>query len=279
MPVNALRLIRKMRGGAQAHLIEADDGQFYVVKFRNNPQHRRILVNEWLGGSFLRFLGVAVPDMQIVNLSENFLAEYPEATIRLGTRSIPPLLGWHFGSQFPGHPERVAVYDYLPDALLDKVENIRDFLTVLLVDKWAGNVDARQSVFLRARLSQYAADQSARRSQSVGFIALMIDHGYLFNGPHWEYIDSPPTGLYFRMSVYRSVTRLDDFQPALDRVVNFPEEVVDEALRRIPPDWLEGDTDVLESLLERLMNRRRYVPNFVATCRHASLNPFPGWTG
>ena len=55
MPVDALRLIRKMRGGAQAHLIEADDGNFYVVKFRNNPQHRRILVNEWLGGSFLRF--------------------------------------------------------------------------------------------------------------------------------------------------------------------------------------------------------------------------------
>jgi len=26
-----------MRGGAQSHLIEADDGGFYVVKFSNNP--------------------------------------------------------------------------------------------------------------------------------------------------------------------------------------------------------------------------------------------------
>ena len=102
MPVNARRLIRKMRGGAQAHLIEADDGRFYVVKFRNNPQHRRILTNEWLGGTFLRFLGVAVPDMQIVNLPEQFLDENPEAGIQLGSRRIPPLLGWHFGSQFPG---------------------------------------------------------------------------------------------------------------------------------------------------------------------------------
>jgi hypothetical protein len=46
MPVDACRLIRKMRGGAQAHLIQAADGHHYVVKFLNNPQHRRILVNE-----------------------------------------------------------------------------------------------------------------------------------------------------------------------------------------------------------------------------------------
>ncbi len=29
MPVNARRFIRKMRGGAQAHLLEADDGDYY----------------------------------------------------------------------------------------------------------------------------------------------------------------------------------------------------------------------------------------------------------
>jgi hypothetical protein len=52
MPASARRLVRKMRGGAQAHLIEADDGHFYVVKFRNNPQGRRILVNEWFGACF-----------------------------------------------------------------------------------------------------------------------------------------------------------------------------------------------------------------------------------
>ncbi len=35
-----------MRGGAQSHLMRCDDGYYYVVKFQNNPQHRRILVNE-----------------------------------------------------------------------------------------------------------------------------------------------------------------------------------------------------------------------------------------
>ena len=54
MPVEAVRLLRKMRGGAQSHLIECADGHAYVVKFTNNPQHRRVLPNEWIAGEFLR---------------------------------------------------------------------------------------------------------------------------------------------------------------------------------------------------------------------------------
>src|SRR6476646_6992838 len=35
MPVEAVQHVRRMRGGAQAHLMRADDGHFYVVKFQN----------------------------------------------------------------------------------------------------------------------------------------------------------------------------------------------------------------------------------------------------
>ena len=47
--LRALEQIRRMRGGAQSHLMRCSDEHFYVVKFQNNPQHRRILVNELLG--------------------------------------------------------------------------------------------------------------------------------------------------------------------------------------------------------------------------------------
>lgn len=278
MPVNARRLIRKMRGGAQAHLIEADDGQFYVVKFRNNPQHRRVLVNEWLGGTFLRYLGIAVPDFAIVNISQDFLEDNPDTAMRLGAQSLPPapVPGWHFGSCFPGHPDRVAVYDFVPDTLLDKVENLSDFLKILVFDKWTSNVDARQSVFLRAKVEDYVREPAAR-SPRMGFVALMVDHGYLFNGPHWEYLDAPVTGLYFRPSVYRHARSFDDFQPTLDRIVNFPEEIVDEALRKLPVDWLNGDADYLHRLMELLMNRRKKVPELLDRCRHSQANLFPAW--
>src|SRR5690349_15007291 len=104
MPVNARRLIRKMRGGAQAHLLEADDGHFYVVKFRNNPQHRRVLINEWLASTFLRYLQVAAPDTAIVRLAPEFIAQNPDVCIALGHEKHPADPGWHFGSRYPGDP-------------------------------------------------------------------------------------------------------------------------------------------------------------------------------
>src|SRR5258708_18676717 len=68
MPINATRLIRKMRGGTQAHSMECDDANFYEVKFRNNPQHRRILVNELIASVFLNYLQIATPETAIVNV-------------------------------------------------------------------------------------------------------------------------------------------------------------------------------------------------------------------
>src|SRR5438132_13561699 len=102
MPVHAIRLIRKVRGGAQAHLMECADGRFYVVKFRNNPQHRRILVNEWISAVFLRYLQISVPTIAIVNLSREFLAANAEAYIQLGSKHVEIEPGWHFGSAYPG---------------------------------------------------------------------------------------------------------------------------------------------------------------------------------
>src|SRR6266404_6260426 len=104
MPINAHRHIRKMRGGAQSHLIEGDDGCFYVVKFVNNPQHRRILINELVSSVFLKYLQISTPDTAMIAISSEFLKENPQVSFELGTRSIPVSVGRHFGSKFPGDP-------------------------------------------------------------------------------------------------------------------------------------------------------------------------------
>jgi hypothetical protein len=276
MPVNARRLVRKMRGGAQAHLLEADDGHFYVVKFRNNPQHRRVLVNEWVGGFALRHLGISVPAIDMVHLDRAFLDLNPDVAIQLGSKRIEVEPGWHFGSRYPGDPHKVAVYDFVPDTLLERVENRQDFLGALVFDKWTGNADARQSVFVRARLRDYLP-ASRVHPLRMGFMAIMVDHGYIFNGPHWEYVDGANAGLYFRPSVYRGVRGWRDFEPWLDRAANFPEEVIDDALRTLPPEWLNGDSDALDGVLEKLMQRRKRVPDLILEASRSRLNPFPEW--
>jgi hypothetical protein len=276
MPIDAKRLVRRMRGGAQAHLMECADGNYYVVKFRNNPQHRRILVNEWIASVFLNYLQISTPRTAIVNLPAEFLAANPEIHIQLGSRRGEVEPGWHFGSRYPGDPAKVMVYDFVPDLLLDKVVNREEFLAALVFDKWISNADARQAVFFRARLQQWSPS-AADGPQRLGFVAHMMDNGYVFDGPHWTLSDSPLLGLYFRPSVYGGVKSLDDFQPWLDRVVHFPEEIVDQAQKQIPPHWLEGDEAALDSLLLKLMARRKRVPDLINDSRRGRINPFPAW--
>lgn len=274
MPLNARRPVRKMRGGAQSHLIEADDGGFYVVKFSNNPQHRRVLINECIGGAFLRYLQISAPQAALVSLSPEFLRENPEVSIQLGSRTVPVEPGWHFGSRYPEHPDRLAVYDYLPDALLSQVANLRQFLGMLVFDKWTANADGRQAIFFRSRVREWNAGAASVRP---AFLAWMIDQGFLFNGPHWDFPESPVQGLYHRPVVYQTVTSLDDFQPWLDLVLHFPAEVVDEAYRQVPLQWMDGEEDALEQLLEKLLDRAPRVPDLIQDCRRAKPSLFPNW--
>jgi hypothetical protein len=263
-----------MRGGAQSQLLKADDGCWYVVKFRNNPQHRRVLVNELLSSVLLGYLKIAVPETALIHLSAEFLEANPEIHLTLGARRLPVEPGWHFGSRYPGDPVRVAVYDFLPDALLSQVSNLEDFRAILVFDKWVGNADGRQSIFYRALVRH---GERAGKAARPGFVARMIDHGFAFNGPHWDFPDGPLQGLYARRLVYEAVRSLDDFQPWLEQVTHFPEEVIDQAWKRIPADWIAGEEEALAQLLERLFERRARLPELIAACRTARGNPFPNW--
>jgi len=265
-----------MRGGAQAHLVEAENGGFYVVKFTNNPQGRRILINEWLACAFLRYLQIHVPETAVVELTSEFLADNPDMYLSVGPRRelVPP--GLHFGSRLSVNPDRVAIFDFLPDKLLGKIENRVDFLGVLAFDKWIGNADSRQAVFFRAKAKTWTplkGDAPAR----VGFFAQMIDHGYAFNGLHWQFQDSPIHGLYFRTTVYDEVRSLESFQPWLDMIRNFPAEVIDAALKEIPGAWLHGDETALEDLLMLLLKRRERVPRLIEDVRQQRTSAFANW--
>lgn len=277
MPITARRHVRKMRGGAQSHLIEASDGRFYIVKFQNNPQHRRILVNELVSSVFLKYLQISSAEAAVIEVTEEFLRDNPAVCIELGANKIPASAGWQFGSRYPGDPARVAVYDFVPDTLLDKVRNREDFLGALVFDKWTSNADGRQAVFFRARVREWVPQAAEAHPLTMGFIAMMIDHGFAFNGPEWNFTDSPVQGLYSRRQVYESVTSLEQFEPWLERVIRFPEEVVDQACKQIPPEWLVGEEDQFERMVEQLMRRRKRVPDLIRDARRAKVSPFGNW--
>ena len=262
-----------MRGGAQAQLVEATDGHFYVVKFLNNPQHRRVLVNEWIASFLLDYLQLNTAKTAIVDIDPDFIAANPEMNLQLHKTSVAPVPGWHFGSRYPGNPVQVAVYDFLPDLLLSKVANLGDYAGMLAFDQWTGNADSRQTVFYRANVE----DSHHTRPPRNAFVGLMVDHGFAFSGPDWVFRDSPLYGIYHRPHVYAPVKGWASFEPWIERIRHFPEDIIDKALRSLPPQWVAEDEEDLDRLLSQLIRRRARVPDLIEAVRDSQANPFPNW--
>jgi hypothetical protein len=147
--LHAMEQIRRMRGGAQSHLMRCSDGYYYVVKFQNNPQHRRVLVNELLGTKLAARLGLPTTPVAIVEVAEELIRLTPDLAIELARSRIPCQAGLQFGSRYPGDPRKLTLHDFLPDEQLREVKNLYDFAGMLVFDKWTCNTNGRQTVFFR----------------------------------------------------------------------------------------------------------------------------------
>ncbi len=261
----ALEHIRRMRGGAQAHLMRCDDGHYYIVKFQNNPQHLKILANELLGTKLAGRLGLPTPQVAVIEVRRELIAATAELVIQLGAGRTACRPGFQFGSQYPGDPARLTVHDFLPDEQLREVENLDTFAGMLVFDKWTCNTNGRQAIFfLESGRSQYQA--------------MMIDQGFCFNAGEWDFPDAPLRGLYARHRVYESVRGMDSFEPWLDRVENrVTKAVLNEAQEQIPPEWYNLEQDALFRLLDRLYLRRKRVRELILAARNSGRQPFPNW--
>ena len=99
--VIAVQQIRRMRGGAQSHLMLASDNHLYVVKFRNNPQHVRVLANELLATRLGAAIGLSVPHTDVIEVSDWLIRNTPELHIefrevrgRASQGFTSPRAGW-----------------------------------------------------------------------------------------------------------------------------------------------------------------------------------------
>jgi hypothetical protein len=269
--IHALRLIRKMRGGTQAHLIEGHDGNRYVVKFRNNLQHRRVLINEWMAAQCLRYLEIATPATALVHVSAEFLAENTDVYLQGGRARIAVETGPHFGSRYPGHPDTTMVHDVLPDAALARLTNCDDFIGALLFDRWVCNTDKPQAIF---------TSQRSVRGEPGGsrFEALMIDRGFAFGGIDWLLRDSPITGLHHRRAFYDGLRGIGDCDPWLSRIEAVRDDFVHDLINTIPQCWRETADSGLDRLVRGLLNGRSRVADSIVASANSADRPFRNWT-
>ena len=266
MAQQAVEHVRRLRGGAQSHLMRCEDGRYYVVKFRNNPQGVRILANELLAGKLALALGLPVACPEVIEVDGWLVEHTPELYIELQNRRERCAAGFQFGSRFPCDPLRTPVYDFLPDALLESIANPDSFLGMLVFDKWTCNCDTRQSVFYR----EHGEDAARYR-------AAMVDQGFCFNANEWSFPDAPLRGIYMRACVYAGVVGPQSFEPFLSRLEHLDEEILEEAAASVPPEWYDGRTDDMRALLRTLADRRKRVARMIFEMRESPRQPFPSW--
>lgn len=264
MAVLAVQQIRRMRGGAQGQLMLGADGNVYVVKFQNNPQHMRVLANEMVASRLARAVGLTVPEVEVVEVSPWLIENTPELEMDLGQRHERCKPGLQFGSKFVGGLMPGQVVDYLAEEQLAEVKNLEEFAGVLALDKWTGNANGRQAVF-------------ARRQRERRYKAVFIDFGYCFRAGEWRFEDSPLRGVYYRNDVYREISGWDNLEPWLTRIEHLSEDTVWAAAADVPPEWYGGDVAEMEALIEKLLARRTRVREAIEAFRNSDRSPFPKW--
>jgi hypothetical protein len=263
MSVAAVQHVRRMRGGAQAHLMRAQDGHFYVVKFQNNPQHLKVLANEFLATRLAEHLGLPVPGTEIIEVDDWLIQNTPELRIENVGHSVPCKPGLQFGARYVCDPIEGQVFDYIPESLFGRVKAPEVFAGMLVVDKWLGNADGRQAVFWR---------NPGEKKYKVSF----IDQGYCFNAGEWTFPDLALHGVYYRNYVYAHVTGWTCFEPWLSKVEDLRPEVVTNIAGEIPPEWC-NDWGALEKLVKTIIERRSKVRDLITAFGDSSRNPFPAW--
>jgi hypothetical protein len=263
--VLAVQAIRRMRGGAQSQLMLGSDGNLWVVKFQNNPQHLRVLANELIATRLAEAAGLTVPATDVVEVSEWLIANSPGMHVEgLRERARPYQAGLQFGSRFVGGLMPGQVVDYLPEPQLDEVRNLAEFAGMLALDKWTGNCNGRQAVF-------------ERRPRERKYRASFIDQGFCFNAGEWTFPDSPLRGVYARNRVYAGVLGWKSFEPWLSRIEGMDAGILWRVAEIVPPEWYGGDTGTIERLMEQMLARRGRVRELIASFRDSNREPFPMW--
>ena len=242
--------VRQMRGKSEAVLVECTNGSHYVLKFRIP---RRFLVNELLAAFLLKYLGVATPEWALVQVPEHILQNRSGKTaiIRQESCMQARLLG--FGSKFPGNPGERVVYDFLPRVLLSKqVENLTDFYGRLLFNLWTGCQEMGHAIYFRGRTSG-------------PFCAQMIDNKNILGGLSWKLPNIPLiVANCSARSIYEARPATKVLEWWAERILTVNEGTLEQAVRQVPMDWLDGDEQQLDQIMLQLLKRHSQMSTFIS---------------
>lgn len=258
--VVAQTLIRQLRGGAASLLMLDLRTRAWVVKLRRNPQHHRVLINEYLGTRIAQELGFSVPRCALIQVDPFLVrgANRAEMDRSLGQRLSASDI--HFASEFAGGLLPGKVLDRLPKRQFHNLTNRDEIAGMLAFDVWVRNMDRRQAVFVRqGRSNQYRA--------------VWIDQGHCFGAEKWN-LDTASSKLTYFCGAAVEFSTCD---PWLAKMEEFPPELLHAIVAELPAEWCLGQERALLSLIEQLVSRRSSLRALVRHTIHYRGNGRFGW--
>jgi hypothetical protein len=156
--VTATRYVTPLReGGSLPGLVEADDDGLYVLKFRGAGQGVKALIAELIAGEIGRALGLAVPEIVLVELDPELGRAEPDPEIRelieasggrnLGMDFLPGSLGFNPAAR-PGPDADLAADVVWFDALVTNVDRTPRNTNLLLWHERLWLIDHGAALYL-----------------------------------------------------------------------------------------------------------------------------------
>jgi hypothetical protein len=264
MPIQALHHIRPMRGRMKSHLMYCHDGEAYIVKFRNNPVHRRLLACDYLATMLGIYVGLPLPDCDTIQVPSFLMRHTEELSGMVGDDEYGDSL-WHLGSRLVGGIKSAcSLMNMLPESYLLHESISGSFAGILALDTWCANCGPRQAVF-------------SRRSEDPHYRPNFIGQSACFSGTLSNSLAPFARALYGQRAVYHWIHGWDSFEPYLTRLVSIQPAVLHGIALGIPSDWYEDQPQLLDSLIDSLLRRRTRLHEQIADVRDKAGGLFPNW--
>lgn len=251
--VTATRYITPLReGGSLPALVEADDGELYVLKFRGAGQGVKALIAELVAGEIARALTLRVPELVLVDLHPELGRNEPNPEIRdllrasvglnLGVRYLPSSFAYNSLLEPPLDPELASAIVWF-DAYVTNVDRTPRNVNMLI---WQNDL--------------WLIDHGA---------ALYVHHDWL---NYQERAKSP-----FSLIKQHSLLKLaGDLPGANHRLApRLPAERLAAIVALVPEEWLAGEErfagpdEHRHAYVEYLTSRLAAAPVFVQEAVHA----------
>jgi hypothetical protein len=245
-PLQVTRYITPLReGGSLPAIVEVENGEKYVLKFKGAGQGTKALIAEYIGGKLAQKLGFLVPEIAFCILDEGFGRTEPDEEIQDLLKSS---VGLNLGMKFlPGAISFDPAVNHVPDLIASMI---------VWLDMYLTNVDrtARNTNMLMWKNDLWLIDHGA---------ALYFHH----NRSVWETYISKPFPMIKNHVLLSGATKINE----ADQIIReeLAEPFLIDTCSQIPDEWLLSREDdwsaaaVKLMYTEYLIERLKQAPSFV----------------